>query len=220
MATMLMNMDKGGESEVILGQGRTTSSVLGSEGWFKAERGVRQGSVGGPIKWIVYMNFWLKYVNKKHKEEGYRMSQDKTAVMRSQMFVDDSNWGTRSVQGMSEMIGSSSEFVEFHGLSFNKKKCGYVVMNQKLNTEGEWDRPTWPNGQEIVETIRAIGTQEGRRVTGRTALKQQADRVLHGTIWNLQEETIRSQPQGHWVKIQQEIDKEAANWMKESEEKW
>jgi hypothetical protein len=43
MATMLMNMDKGGESEVILGQGRTTSSVLGSEGWFKAERGVRQG---------------------------------------------------------------------------------------------------------------------------------------------------------------------------------
>ena len=39
MAEMLMNMDKEGESEVILGQGRTTSSVLGDEGWFKSGRG-------------------------------------------------------------------------------------------------------------------------------------------------------------------------------------
>ena len=49
---MLMRMDMQGESEVIIGGGRTTAqeAVLGSAGRFNSERGVRQGSVGGPIK--------------------------------------------------------------------------------------------------------------------------------------------------------------------------
>ena len=144
MTEMLMNMDKEGESEVILGQGRTTSDVLGNEGWFTSGRGVRQGSIGGPIKWIVYMNFWLKYVNSKHKGEGYKMSQggDGEVTLLSQMFVDDSNWGASTLQGMERIINSCITFLEFHGLEFNKKKSEYIVMNQKMDQDGDWQRPT------------------------------------------------------------------------------
>ena len=171
MAKMLMNMDKEGESEVILGQGRTTSSVLGEDGWFQSGRVVTHGSIGGPIKWIVYMNFWLKCVNSKHEGEEYRMSQDEEgdATLLSQMFVDDSNWAAKTLKGMGEIIQSCTTFVEFHGLAFNKKKSEYIVMNQKMNAEGDWDRPTWPTGEEIVETIRVVKHQEARRKTAHTS---------------------------------------------------
>ena len=47
---MLTNMDKQATTEVTIGQGRTTDQVLGEKGWFYSDRGVRQGSIGGPIK--------------------------------------------------------------------------------------------------------------------------------------------------------------------------
>ena len=91
---MLMHMDQEGETAVILGQGRNTADVLGEDGWFKSGRGVRQGSIGGPIKWIVYMNFWLKYMHKKHEGQGYKMSRAERGdqELLGQMFIDDSNW--------------------------------------------------------------------------------------------------------------------------------
>jgi len=65
---MLVDMDRGGETSVILGQGRGTD-------WYRNGRGVRQGSIGGPIKWVVFINFWLEYVYKAAKGKGYRMSE-------------------------------------------------------------------------------------------------------------------------------------------------
>jgi hypothetical protein len=35
--------------------GRTTESILGNERTYANARGVRQGSVGGPMKWVVFM---------------------------------------------------------------------------------------------------------------------------------------------------------------------
>jgi len=144
MTEMLMRMDQQGETAVILGQGRTTADVLGEEGWFQSGRGVRQGSIGGPIKWIVYMNFWLKYMNKKHAGEGYQMSKAtvEDPELIGQMFIDDSNWFAKGCTEMQEMIASNETFVEFHGLSFNKKKCEYIAMNQEGHGGG-WDRPQW-----------------------------------------------------------------------------
>ena len=55
LVNLLVEMDKGGRTAVILTPGRTTESVLGAEGMYANERGVRQGSVGGPIKWVVFM---------------------------------------------------------------------------------------------------------------------------------------------------------------------
>ena len=55
MQQTLVDMDRDAETAVIMGQGRTTD-------WYKHGRGVRQGSIGGPIKWVVFMNFWLEYV--------------------------------------------------------------------------------------------------------------------------------------------------------------
>ena len=74
LVATLLDMDEGGSTEVVLGQGRTTSTVLGQEGWFKSGRGVRQGSIGGPVKWVVFMNFWLELVHARHEVEGYSMS--------------------------------------------------------------------------------------------------------------------------------------------------
>ena len=73
MIDILVNMDsgdpagKGATTQVVLGSGRTTEP-------FKHGRGVRQGSVGGPIKWVVFVNFWIKWMKKKMKGEGYTMS--------------------------------------------------------------------------------------------------------------------------------------------------
>ena len=52
LVNLLIEMDKGGETEVILTPGKTTASTLGNEGRFRSQRGVRQGSVGGPMKWV------------------------------------------------------------------------------------------------------------------------------------------------------------------------
>ena len=68
------------------------------------------------------MNFWLKYVDKKSEKEGYQMSKDPSAILRSQMFVDDSNWAARTVEGMNNMIQCGDTFVGFHGLALIRKR--------------------------------------------------------------------------------------------------
>ena len=50
MVNLLAQIDETGETEVILGQGRTTTDTLEDKGRYKSDRGVRQGSIGGPIK--------------------------------------------------------------------------------------------------------------------------------------------------------------------------
>ena len=152
----LIDMDEGGTTEVVLGQGRTTSSVLGQTGWFKSGRGVRQGSIGGPIKWVVFMNFWLELVHARHKGEGYRMAcAEGEDELLGQMFVDDSTWLTSSTQAMTRVIASCQTFVEFHTLSFNRAKCEYMAINQRTPQRGEGPRnPVWPDGTIVGAKIR------------------------------------------------------------------
>ena len=92
------------------------------------------------------------------------MSKDEDAVLLAQMYVDDSNWAARSVESLSKLIESGSNFVTFHGITFNKKKSEYIAMNQDMEGD-QWTRPTWPNKSELIETIRVAGKHEGRRVT-------------------------------------------------------
>ena len=70
---MLVGMDREGETAVILGQGRQTD-------WYKNGRGVRQGSIGGPIKWVAFMNFWLEYVYKRQIRCYRRLSRCRLIV--------------------------------------------------------------------------------------------------------------------------------------------
>ena len=65
---MLVKMDSEGETAVILGQGRKTD-------WYKNGRGVRQGSIGRPIKWVIFMNLWIDYVYKVAEGTGYQTSE-------------------------------------------------------------------------------------------------------------------------------------------------
>ena len=50
----------GATTKVYTAQGRSTGPA-------RHGRGVRQGSVGGPIKWIAFMNMWIAWIKKEMK---------------------------------------------------------------------------------------------------------------------------------------------------------
>ena len=136
---------RGGTTRVILGHDRSASP-------FEMHRGVRQGSVGGPLKWIVFMNFLLVWVHSQLEGKGYRFSGASgqptiaeyldRANMRvdegreegeggrvcvpeliGQMFIDDSIWATSDPKAMQEIVIMVEEFCAFHGLKLNRDKC-------------------------------------------------------------------------------------------------
>ena len=130
MVNMLVDMDKGGRTAVILAPGRTTETISGEGGTYANARGVRQGSVGRPMKWVVFMNFWLEYVHNTAEGRGYKMNKDTTEII-GQMFIDDSNWISTNAEDMTKIIKDCNTFVSFHGLKFNQKKCEYMAINQQ-----------------------------------------------------------------------------------------
>ena len=155
---MIIDMDKGGQTAVALAPGKSTQDILGKEGLYSNKRGVRQGSVGGPLKWVLFMNFWLEYVHKKRQGEGYKMNEETPEII-GQMMIDDSNWFTTTAEGMTDMIKDCTSFVQFHGLKFNEKKCEYMAINQKEERDEEgmfsgWINPKWPDGKEVETTAR------------------------------------------------------------------
>ena len=87
MINLLINLDsgdlkgKGATTKVLMGSGRTTKA-------FRHGRGVRQGSVGGPIKWVVFVHYWIQWVKKKMKGEGYIMSANQQQRYIPEMIKD------------------------------------------------------------------------------------------------------------------------------------
>ena len=79
MIDILVNLDAGSNSpaDPHEGPGATTSVIL--DAGHKSEpfvhgRGMRQGSVGAPIKWVVFMHFWRMWIKRTMKGKGYTMS--------------------------------------------------------------------------------------------------------------------------------------------------
>ena len=173
---MLVDMDRDGETSVILGQGRGTD-------WYRNGRGVRQGSIGGPIKWVVFINFWLEYVYKTARGKGYRMSEaaEGDEEILGQVFVDDSNWISGNKEGMETLIQLGEDFTEFHGLSFNKGKCEYLVVNQERNGQGEYDLPKWKGGEEVEAKMRKHSNNSAESKRARQA-EEKAKRLCRGAI--------------------------------------
>ena len=96
---ILINMDAGSNSpaDPHEGPGVTTSVILDAGRMtpkFAHGRGVRQGSVGGPIKWVVFMHFWLTWIKSSMRGKGYTMAKARgmgvEGELLAQMFVDDS----------------------------------------------------------------------------------------------------------------------------------
>ena len=202
LVDMLVEMDAGGETAIVLGQGRVTD-------WFKSGRGVRQGSIGGPIKWVVFMNFWLEYVYKVAQGEGYRMSEaeERDEELLGQMFVDDSNWVGTSHRAMTLLVELGQEFAEFHGLKFNKDKCEYLVLNQERGRRGKYDLPTWDNGDGIEPKMRhAKDTEAEREISRRAAAR----------VRDLSELALDDEEEVEWYPGEEEYadtDREVKAWM-------
>jgi hypothetical protein len=183
---MLVDMDQGGETQVILGQGRTSTG-------FSSGRGVRQGSIAGPLKWVVFMNFWLEYAHKAGEGHGYRMAEalptDKEHI--GYMFVDDSNWFASDTEGMQIIARAAEDFVKFHGLAFNKAKCECLVLNQQTNAIGEYDLPAWEDGKAIQTKMRRADSPADK--LRRVQLREHLDALEFGALKE-DESTLISQP--------------------------
>ena len=90
LVNLLVDMDRGGEAEVILTPWETSATTLGKDGRFKSQRGVRQGSIGAPMKWVVFMNLWLEYIHETREGDGYKMDGETPEIL-GQTMIDDSN---------------------------------------------------------------------------------------------------------------------------------
>jgi ribonuclease HI len=143
---LLVSLDKGtpetgqgATSRVSLAQGRTTKT-------FQHGRGVRQGSVGGPIKWCVFVNSWIRWVKIKMKNKGYKMAESRatpkladfmnreasikhTVEMIGNMFIDDATWTTGDKPAMQELIGMCETFCDFHGVDLHRTKSECFSTN-------------------------------------------------------------------------------------------
>ena len=79
MISILINMDTGSNSpaDTYDGAGATTRVILDAGHTtepFVHGRVVRQGSVGEPIKWVVFMHFWMPWIKRTVKGKGYTMT--------------------------------------------------------------------------------------------------------------------------------------------------
>ena len=139
---ILINLDSGSElggatTQVNMGQGRLSAP-------FHHGRGVRQGSVGCPLKWVVFVHFWISWVKTKMAGKGYTMSasagpttlpnflagitQDPVEFLAS-LFIDDSIWATSSAQAMQDLIEIHNQFCAFHGIKLHPIKSELVTLN-------------------------------------------------------------------------------------------
>jgi len=171
---LLVNMDSGKSQEegataqVALAQGRLSDP-------FRHQRGVRQGSVGGPIKWCVFIHFWLKWVNREMKGKGYKMSASRgiapkietwekrmkkeEAEMIGQCFIDDSIWATNTADSMQDTIRMHEKICNFHRVMMHKTKSEYITINGK-GKQIRWN-PKGKEEQEGNETRKKTGSREG-----------------------------------------------------------
>ena len=102
----------------------------------------------------------ILYVHSTTKGKGYKVIKDITEII-GQMFIDASNWVTTNAKDMTKAARDCNKFVLFHGLKLNKKKCGYMVINQQDNRrEGSeyaaWKLPKWPSGDDIMPKARQV----------------------------------------------------------------
>jgi len=151
VVNVLVNLDAGSNNpgDRYAGPGPTTSVILDAGHTsepFTHGRGVRQGSVGGPIKWVVFMNAWLKWIKRTMQGKGYVMSgsrqKGEEVEVNAQMFVDDSIWFANSPTHAQELVRRCELFCDFHKVRINKDKSNYVSMNDS----GQQMRWTpWPN---------------------------------------------------------------------------
>ena len=170
---ILINLDSGSEqvgatTQVNLGQGRLSEP-------FRHGRGVRQGSVGGPLKWVVFVHYWITWVKTKLSGKGYNMSassgpttmpdflaglsQDPVEFLAS-LFIDDSIWATSTAQTMQDLLAIHTQFCEFHGIKLHPIKSELYLLTQGQSTPSisglqatqEWERSSGKKEQMHLHT--------------------------------------------------------------------
>ena len=175
MVKVLVNMDSGSGAGIWDEYDETkgaTSQIMTSHGHksdpFKHGRGVRQGSCGGPIKWIVFVNAWLRWIKKKMKGKGYRMSgaeqrsiktgsTEEIVEVIASLFIDDAMWVTDRAQHMQEMVRMHEKWCAFHAVYLNKEKCTYMAINTEVDYPITWaEKEKTEDGHSKMERGRPV----------------------------------------------------------------
>ena len=215
-------IERGGEvsgatTEIILGHGNVSSP-------FEMHRGVRQGSVGGPLKWIVFMNFLLVWIHSKLEGRGYKFTGatgqptieeflDRaqggrpdvrgTAELIGQMFIDDSIWATSDPAAMQQMVVMIEEFCSFHGLKLNRDKCDYFALNAEA-ADLRWKADV-EDGIGKGATLASTGTNKGGGPVGQKpdgrVLKYLGVWFETTKRWSLQREALAAKVRDFTAKL-------------------
>ena len=139
---LLIQMDSSASTQVALGGGRYTNPVLHG-------RGVRQGSILGPLKWVAFMHWWIHGVKHSMRGKGYRMQsavEGEVVEVQAQMLIDDSNWFTHSAECMQECVKLLEEWVWLHGLIVNRSKTELMTVGAQSNSPPI----LWNTGEQLV----------------------------------------------------------------------
>ena len=113
----MLALDGTGKSKVITPFGCTEPIDI--------QRGVRQGEVLSPTKFIIWLEAWLQHVAKQYPDVGYKLP-DGTRILLI-CFADDLAVVTSSHAEMQLIMNSLAEFLSFHGVTLNAAKTHYVA---------------------------------------------------------------------------------------------
>ena len=151
MVKLILHLDATAETKVDLGNGNYTRP-------YRNGRGLRQGSSGGPIKWVAFMHWWLYGMKHNMRGKGYTVDPtkargasnepgkpvgDSSVELVTQGFCDDCNFATSSSSHMNDMLALIHRWVSFHALKVNMKK---TVLLTNSPDSGE---VMWPTGEPV-----------------------------------------------------------------------
>ena len=151
---LLIQMDSGATTQVALGGGRYTDPVAHG-------RGVRQGSIMGPLKWVAFMHWWIHGVKHQMKGQGYTMqctAGGEPVEVQAQMLIDDSNWFTHSAESMQRCVFVIEEWVWLHGLIVNRSKTELITTGVSTTATPIY----WSTGARLV----SVGAEHACRYLG------------------------------------------------------
>lgn len=95
----------------------------------KFDKGIIQGCPLSPVLFVLAMNYLLKYIDNKYKEDsGYKFEQGVSILLTA--FIDDICIVTNDLESMKDIYFKLKGLLEILGLQFNTSKSALIHINK------------------------------------------------------------------------------------------
>ena len=149
-AKFLLALDGTGKAKVITPFGCAPEASV--------ERGVRQGEVLSPTKFLLWIEPWLQHIAATYPHLGYSLPDGSRVLLLC--FADDLAIVTHSHADMQLIFTSLCEFLLFHGVSISDSKTVYVSSSARRGPASDLSgtkfsrasRTSLPPNADIIET--------------------------------------------------------------------